>query len=69
MLGKHTITNFPQADEGAKNDYRPLGFTDQETRTWLENEPDFAKRIVTPLNPKHRGNSTDSEILYSGFFT
>lgn len=46
-----------------------IGFTDKVLRVWLQVEPDFPKRIVTPLNPKHRGNRASSEILYRGFFT
>ena len=39
------------------------GLTSDEVQAWLKNELDFAKRIVTPLNPKHRGNRASEEAL------
>jgi hypothetical protein len=38
--------------------FSELGYTQNETKAWLGTEPDFAKRIVTPLNNKQEGNRT-----------
>ena len=45
-------------------DLRQIGFQEHEIHAWLQQEPDFAKRIVTPLNPKRRGNRTSARKTY-----
>jgi hypothetical protein len=35
------------------------GLTDCEARAWRENEPDFTKRIVTPINSKRTKRRRD----------
>lgn len=39
------------------------GLTINESDAWSKHEPDFTKRIVTPLNPKRRGNRACSLVL------
>jgi hypothetical protein len=44
------------------------GLTEAEAQAWLDEEPAFTRRIVTPLDNKRKGNSAarPPESLFSG---
>jgi len=41
-----------------------LGFTRIEAKSWLKQEPDFARQISTDLDTRRRGNRTPSDLCF-----
>ncbi len=47
-----TASNLTAKDDAIPVRQNDLGLTSGERRAWLRSEPDFTKRIVTPLHRK-----------------
>jgi hypothetical protein len=59
VVANSPLDDFIRLDE--------IGLAKMEVNAWLNGEPDFAKRIVTPLENKrikHRRDVTQSSKLY-----